>query len=495
MIAGSLRPPAARVRLPRLLGAAAALIALATTPPSAHAVKPYDLNGDGRQELVLGFPNWTDPGGEEVGAVVAFGSKRRLVGSPHVLTRGELGVPSGDWGAAMGWSIASADFDRDRRADLALGAPTLGEYEQSTYDWRGAVVIAYGARRLPGRTKLFRERKTEIPSFFGQYMVAGDLSRDRFADLVLGPSDFDVMPGGKDGVSRSGAFTIGAPPGGRNHYNVRALAFGDTTRSRPGEIFEASTGRDGGQEPEVPGHLSGVFDGADQASWVAEDMPRGTGPRSIALGDVDGDGYRDLVAGIPHDQPHDYGEPGGPAGAVRIWWGGPKRLSAEPTTITQDSPGVPGTSEPPDSFGFSVAVGQLDADKYADIVVGAPGEDPRPDFEYPLGRVTIIRGGPAGYATTGNRSFGYDTPGVPGSVEGGDSYFGFTMSVLDFNGDGRPDVAIPAGDGVSVFRGSRRGITLKDVRRIEYSDAGVRSYPTAGGNADYVRVGRAGSSG
>ena len=78
----------------------------------------------------------------------------------------------------------------------------------------------------------------------------------------------------------------------------------------------------------------------------------------------------------------------------------------------------------------------LDRDRYADIVVGAPGENNS------RGRVTIIRGGPAGYARNGNRSFGFETRGVPGSSKRGDRSFGRAVSLLDFNGDDRLDLAL-----------------------------------------------------
>ncbi|MEG7741722.1 FG-GAP repeat protein, partial [Listeria monocytogenes] len=52
-------------------------------------------------------------------------------------------------------------------------------------------------------------------------------------------------------------------------------------------------------------------------------------------------------------------------------------------SLAQSSAGVPGGDEPGDGFGASLALGDLDRDGYADLVVGAPGEDEG------AGRVTL----------------------------------------------------------------------------------------------------------
>ena len=462
---------------------------------AAHAAKPYDLNGDGRQDLVVGLPGWANKADEEVGAIVAFGSKRRMVGEPRELTREALGIPArSDGDAGLGASLASGDFDRDGRADLALGVPMLERFRSR---FRGAVAIVYGGRRLPGRTTLLRDPRPESRLLLGHYLVAGDLRRDGFADLVLGLPEIEVLPGGKGGLSMDDGFPIARPPGGDSGDSTSSFAFGDTTRGGGPELFEGAPGSDIHYAPEYPGHLIGAFDRARQARSVAEDM-RG-GPDSLAIGDVDGDGYRDLVAGIRHNFFRDEDEPCSP-GAVQIWRGSRDGLAEVPLTLTQDSPGVPGANEECDAFGASVQVGKLDADRYADIVVGAPWDDePGADTYQQAGRVTIIRGGRRGYDRRGNRAFGFSTRGVPGSVSRDDALFGLSTSLLDFNGDRRLDLAVsdamlPPGAGVTIFRGARRGISLRRARRITYREASVVPKSGLQGSPDFPRLGRSGST-
>jgi hypothetical protein len=158
---------------------------------------------------------------------------------------------------------------------------------------------------------------------------------------------------------------------------------------------------------------------------------------------VTGDGYLDIVEGIPRSRP--YGDHPGSPGIVAILRGGPRgpgsRLELRP-----GSPGIPGESRGDDQFGASVATADVDRDGYADIVAGAPGTR-----NY-RGRVTIIRGGPAGYATTGNLMLGEDTTGVPGRPA---RYrvFGASVSFLDADGDGGPELVV----GVPGAGGGDRG--------------------------------------
>ena len=476
---------------------AAVLLGVFAAPAEA---KLFDVNNDLRQDLVVGLPGWQTTEGAEVGAIYVRGVKRGLLGRVSVLTREELGVPPANWPAMIGTRVTSADVDGDDFEDLIFGAPELGEYERPTYEFRGAVVIAYGSASFPPvpRTTILREvKEANNPSLFGDSLIAGDLNGENVDDLAIGPDDLDLHFGKKgDGITQPPDKTLAPPDGARANFGFW-LAHGDVTGDGHAELFEAAPGAPRfADDPPTPGHISVAFGrerGPQQFEWVAQHM-RG-GPTSLAIGDVDGDRYGDVVAGVPVNDfvgEDDFGT----AGAVKIWWGGPESLSKRPMTITQASPGVPGTSEENDRFGASVAVGKLDNDSYADIVVGAPVENNE------RGRVTIIRGGPAGYARKGNRSFGFETRGVPGSFRKGDRGFGSEVALLDFNGDDRLDLALvdrgldrsiqerSRRGGVTVLRGTRRGISLRGAARLTFFAEGV----VPGEEGEFPVLGRPGSS-
>jgi hypothetical protein len=108
-------------------------------------------------------------------------------------------------------------------------------------------------------------------------------------------------------------------------------------------------------------------------------------------------------------------------------------------TQTQLGLRLPGElgSERGDHFGFSLAVGDFNRDGYADLAIGTPGEDIRNTFGWSdSGAVDIAFGSRQG--------LGGDSV-LPHLVRT-DAYecdfFGRTLAVGDFNGDGYADLAV-----------------------------------------------------
>jgi hypothetical protein len=185
-----------------------------------------------------------------------------------------------------------------------------------------------------------------------------------------------------------------------------------------------------------------------------------------SAGDLNNDGYPDIVAGAPFDN-----TVGQNAGRAFVWFGGPE-MTGQPDLILDDSNGF-------DYFGFAVAgVGDLDGDGYDDLagdrfgwsiagagdmnrdsrddmVVGAPYNDA---LGKDVGRAYVFVGassvssmgpdpdviwsGEAGGGPTNSTNFTNFAPdGQPIDGPG----FGYSVANLfDFRGDSRAAVAVGA---------------------------------------------------
>ncbi len=197
---------------------------------------------------------------------------------------------------------------------------------------------------------------------------------------------------------------------------------------------------------------------------------------AVAVGDFDGDGYGDIIAGAPHE---DIGRQRD-VGLVVVLYGTSSGVGRRDATLTQASPRVPGRAEANDRFGTAVAVGDFDRDGYDDAVVGTGGEDSGNRTD--AGGFTVLYGSRSGLQGQRSATYTAATAGVLGSTER-HAALGSSVAVGDFNRDGYDDIAVgapgagqgsAAGSGaVHVLYGSDRGITRSADQRLHQGAADV----------------------
>jgi hypothetical protein len=173
-----------------------------------------------------------------------------------------------------------------------------------------------------------------------------------------------------------------------------------------------------------------------------------------ATGDFNNDGYADVAIGSPADKVG-----ANAAGSVRVYPGSATGLGAGKRLTQLNVTGS--AAEAGDLFGAALAVGDLNGDKFADLIVGSPGEAIGTDKK--SGGIAVFNGSAAGVSTTAK--------GFNQTLNGGDNepndQFGAALAVGNFNGDGFTDVAVgapgeapgtgPTAGEVSVLKGSSSG--------------------------------------
>ncbi|WP_246212312.1 FG-GAP-like repeat-containing protein [Streptomyces abyssomicinicus] len=448
----------------------AASMAVTLTPVTSSAAAPFqgantapvqdDFNGDGYRDLAVGAPAAAVGTVEGAGAVVVLYGSASSVNTTRrtVITQASTGIP----GAAeeydhFGGTVAGADLDRDGYADLLVSSPR--ENVDGAGESRGSVTVVWGGPGgLNGGATIsppagYGEGRTACR--FGMSIAAGDMDGDGAPEVGVGSGC---------GISAySGPFTRTGQAAA--HYrewraNARGVVMGDVNGDGRAERFYLA-GPTGG-DIRGPVRLDvGVLDPEDPLANYPVALPYADG-HAGQIGDINGDGYGDLVTGIAYDG---YGDAPTPAahqgGEIQVLFGSAQGITADqkPQVFHQDTAGVPGAAEWGDQFGQSLSVGDVDADGYADVLVGAPGEAVGTLAR--AGTAVLLRGSAAGLTTAEAAGYTQNTAGIPGTAEADDS-FGTAVHLADLDNDGKAETIVGTpgenSDGCAwIARGSAAG--------------------------------------
>jgi hypothetical protein len=395
--------PDPRVPLERLTYALKVTNLPVTAPRPPRAVTATgptrsDIDGDHIDDIVIGSS----------GAVVVDYSNLRSTDliEPTVIDNSSLG---------LGDSVATGDFNGDGFDDVVVGNPRDGGYRYGTQmrkEYTGGVwIIPGGSGGLRyHEARHFTQDTPGVPSAglggeaFGWELATGDLNGDGRDDLAIYTLDerdarvfwagaVTILYGSLDGLTVTGATQL--------HQAMAAV---------PGE--------------------------ARRANYFGS---------ALAIGNVNGDRYADLVVGAPNDNDGVGWRPGHAGiGKIYVFKGSAAGVSLSGVQqVTAWGAAVPAGVDWPNpilqSLGGDVAIADFNGDGFGEVVATAADSQVGDTL---AGAMLLVRGTAAGVTLTGRQVFSENSPGVPGTSQW-EQWFGEGGVLLgDVTGDGRPDALI-----------------------------------------------------
>ncbi|HTB58463.1 MAG TPA: FG-GAP-like repeat-containing protein [Polyangia bacterium] len=398
-----------------------------------------DVNGDGYADIIVGADGTSGTTGR---AYLYLGGAAGLASSPSTTLTGPDGA-----NGLFGVSVASAgDVNGDGYADVIIGAYAVGSETGRAYLYLGS---AAGLSSSPTTTLIGADG---TGGFFGYSVAsAGDVNGDGYADVIVGADQAGSLTGraylylGRaTGLSSSPAATLTGPDGTGGLFGLSVASAGDVNGDGYADVMigASDVSNNAGRAYLYAGSAAGL-PSSPTASFTGPDGGGAHFGGSVAsAGDINGDGYADIVIGAPN------------ANRAYLYLGAAAGPSTSATTTLIGPDGTGGL------FGGSVAgAGDVNGDGYADVVIGAYAVSSN------TGRAYFFPGGAAGLATS-------PTVVVTG-IDGTGGNFGDSVaSAGDVNGDGYADVIIGAATVSSntgrayLYGGSAAGLSFSPTSAL-----------------------------
>ncbi len=380
-----------------------------------------DVNGDGYSDVIVGATGFNNLGG----VVMVY------YGGSAMNNAADLTITGDNEYDQFGISVANAgDVNNDGYSDVIIGA--YG-YNNST----GRASICLGAANMDPTPDVLLNGPSAGGNFGCSVAGAGDLNNDGYADVVVGASTHDGYTGsayvffGGTNMNNISDKTFNGQNANDNFGSSVASA-GDINGDSYADIIIGAFGYNGSTGI-VYLYMGGPdMDNISDVTLNGENTFDYFGNSVSAVGDMNGDGYSEILIGAPNNNSK---------GKVYIYFGGVNMNSLPDKTLSGETSNS--------HYGNSVAyAGDMNGDGFPDIISGAWGDNLN------TGRVYLYMEGMTGTYF----------PDLTMTGETSTTVFGYTLSPAgDLNGDGYSDIIIGSGLKSYIYFGGINADSLVDL--------------------------------
>jgi len=437
-----------------------------------------DFNGDGFDDLIIGA-DYADAGATDSGeAYVVFGKPG---GFPASMSLSSLNGTNGfrldgvDAGDLLGYVRSAGDVNADGFDDIILGADGVnagvngGGKTFVVFGKSGDFAASMGLSSLDGTNGFRLDGIAAADQAGGDVSSAGDVNGDGFSDLIISADKGGANGNGEAYVvfGKSGGFaaaTVLSSLDGSNGFRIAgfdqtgtpyisASAAGDMNGDGFGDVMVGANHSNAGGSKTGGVYVvfgkSGGFgaildvsslDGNNGFVLAGSNYGDSTGGHVSSAGDVNGDGFDDVIFGASLA---DFAGTG--SGATYVVFG--KSGGFAPTLALSSLDGSNGFRldgiDASDLSGFSIrGAGDVNGDGFDDMIIGALAASPN---GFDSGESYVVFGKAGGFAAVASLSSLNGNNGFQiNGVQANDLSGRLVSGAGDVNGDGFDDVIVGA---------------------------------------------------
>ncbi len=416
-----------------------------------------DVNGDGYSDVVIG----SDAYSSFTGRAFVFYGGSVMNNTPDFIMTGEgisnsfsfstasAGDVNGDGysdiiAGAYGYSSSTGKaylymygMNGNLYSDLSFNGETAGSYfgnsAASAGDVNGdgysdLIIGAYGYNSFTGRAYIFYGGPDmnntadvtligdAVNVYFGWSVAsAGDVNGDGYSDVIVGSYAYSTYSG-KAGIyfggasMNSGVDILLIGPGANYNFGYSVASAGDVNGDGYCDVIVGANDYSSATGRAYIFYGGANMNNTSDITMTGEATSNNFGASVSSAGDVNGDGYADVISGAWSYSSN--------TGRAYIYFGGTGMDNTADVTLTGETSGI--------KFGISVSTaGDVNRDSYSDVIIGASA------YGSSTGRAYIFYGG---------QSMN-NTSDVIMTGEGTGNYFGISVSTAgDMNKDGYTDI-------------------------------------------------------